>query len=194
MNTTTRALLAIVLACGVARAAPAQTSPPSALAPATIEDLMSIVVTTASRAPEGLLPICGYCTRIRSERVDVVVSASKNKVRLTIRDDGKGFVPSGQKGQVTSRMGLRVMKEMAAFSGGGFEIHSRRGNGARGPAGGRERDGAREYVHVPPLRDCPGPSSAPLCAAPLADNLLHRVILRHPPPSGRISPRNCPGG
>ena len=40
--------------CGVERPAPAQTRPVPDLATATIEDLMRIVVTTASRAPEGL--------------------------------------------------------------------------------------------------------------------------------------------
>ncbi len=54
MNNTTRSLLATVLACGLAREAPAQTAPVRDLADATIEDLMNIVVTTASRSPEGL--------------------------------------------------------------------------------------------------------------------------------------------
>ena len=54
MNTTTVALLATVIACGLAREAPAQTRPAPNLATATIEDLMNIVVTTASRASEGL--------------------------------------------------------------------------------------------------------------------------------------------
>src|SRR6185503_9762901 len=54
MNNTTLSLLATVLACGLARQAAAQTKPVRDLAAATIEDLMNIVVTTASRAPEGL--------------------------------------------------------------------------------------------------------------------------------------------
>ena len=54
MNDTTRTLLATVLACGLAHQAPSQTKPVRDLAAATIEDLMTIVVTTASRAPEGL--------------------------------------------------------------------------------------------------------------------------------------------
>ncbi len=64
-----------------------------------------------------------------AKHVDVYLSTSKQEVRLTVRDNGKGFSPSGQIGQATSRMGLRVMKEMADSSGGGFEIHSRRGKG-----------------------------------------------------------------
>ena len=54
MNKTTRSLLATVLACGLTRPAPAQSRPVRDLATATIEDLMNIVVTTPSRAPEGI--------------------------------------------------------------------------------------------------------------------------------------------
>jgi outer membrane cobalamin receptor len=54
MKNATRFLLATVLACSLARQAPAQTRPVRDLSTATIEDLMTIVVTTASRAPEGL--------------------------------------------------------------------------------------------------------------------------------------------
>ena len=44
MNTTTRSLLAAVLACSLARQAQAQTRPSAGLAAATIEDLMAIRV------------------------------------------------------------------------------------------------------------------------------------------------------
>jgi outer membrane receptor protein involved in Fe transport len=54
MNNTTRSLLAAVLAWGLARQAPAQTKPALDLATATIEELMNIVVSTASRTPETL--------------------------------------------------------------------------------------------------------------------------------------------
>jgi outer membrane cobalamin receptor len=53
MNNTARSLLVAVLACGLARDVLAQAKPTN-LAGATIEDLMQILVTTASRAPEGL--------------------------------------------------------------------------------------------------------------------------------------------
>jgi outer membrane cobalamin receptor len=51
--TITRVLLATVLACATARQSSAQGRPARDLATATIEDLMAILVTTASRAPEG---------------------------------------------------------------------------------------------------------------------------------------------
>lgn len=54
MNNTTRVLLATVLVCGFARQAPAQSTRVPDLATATIEDLMTVLVTTASRAPERL--------------------------------------------------------------------------------------------------------------------------------------------
>jgi outer membrane receptor protein involved in Fe transport len=54
MTNRTRALLATVLVCGLARHAAAQNRPPPDLAAASIEDLMKILVTTASRAPEGI--------------------------------------------------------------------------------------------------------------------------------------------
>ena len=49
MNRTTRSLLAIVVMCGLARQALAQRKPPPDLAAATIEDLMTIEITSASR-------------------------------------------------------------------------------------------------------------------------------------------------
>lgn len=54
MNHTRRALLAAVLIWGFAHQASAQMRTAPGLANATIEDLMKIVVTTASRAPEVL--------------------------------------------------------------------------------------------------------------------------------------------
>ncbi len=49
MNSTASTLLTIVLMCGVARPSPAQTPPVRDLATATIEDLMSIEITSAAR-------------------------------------------------------------------------------------------------------------------------------------------------
>ena len=58
MHNATRTLLATLLLCGLARLAPAQTRPvPSIpdLSTATIEELMTVLVTTASRGPERLV-------------------------------------------------------------------------------------------------------------------------------------------
>jgi PAS domain S-box-containing protein len=64
-----------------------------------------------------------------AKRVDVDLSATKDDISLTVRDNGKGFNPPERLAPETSRMGLRVMQEMAAFAGGVFEIHSARGRG-----------------------------------------------------------------
>jgi signal transduction histidine kinase len=65
----------------------------------------------------------------RARQVDVDLWTSKEEVRLTIRDDGKGFDASAEKARVTSALGLRVMLEMAASAGGAFNIDSGRGQG-----------------------------------------------------------------
>ena len=59
-----------------------------------------------------------------STQVDVFLSASKKNVRLTVRDNGKGFSPSKHPARDAPRMGLLVMKEMAASAGGAFTIDS----------------------------------------------------------------------
>jgi PAS domain S-box-containing protein len=64
-----------------------------------------------------------------SKRVDVDLSASRKEVALIVRDNGKGFDPSEEGERVTSQMGLRVMREMAAAAGGAFTVDSGRGKG-----------------------------------------------------------------
>ena len=66
-------------------------------------------------------------THGHATRVDVGLSASKKEVRLTVRNDGKGFDPSEHWARATSRMGLRVMREMVAAAEGAFTIDSGRG-------------------------------------------------------------------
>jgi PAS domain S-box-containing protein len=62
-------------------------------------------------------------------RVDVDLRASKEEVTLRVRDNGKGFDPSELTAQVTSQMGLRVMRELALSAGGVFTVDSGRGKG-----------------------------------------------------------------
>jgi PAS domain S-box-containing protein len=66
-------------------------------------------------------------THGHATRVDVGLSASKEEVGLTVRNNGKGFNPSEQRAQATSQIGLRVMREMAVSVGGTFTIDSGRG-------------------------------------------------------------------
>ena len=65
----------------------------------------------------------------RAKRVDVALRTSKEEIKLTIRDNGKGFDVSEQKASVTSQLGLRVMEEMATSVGGIFSVDSHRGKG-----------------------------------------------------------------
>ncbi|HXM39898.1 MAG TPA: ATP-binding protein [Bryobacteraceae bacterium] len=57
--------------------------------------------------------------------VQVTVEQQPNRIRLSIRDDGKGFHPERERG-----MGLLGIEERAANLGGTFSVHTRPGHGA----------------------------------------------------------------
>jgi len=65
----------------------------------------------------------------RATGVAVGLGASKKEVRLTVRDNGKGFDPSKHGAPETSQIGLHAMKEMAAHAGGIIEVDSTPGKG-----------------------------------------------------------------
>jgi len=75
-----------------------------------------------------------------ARQVDVDLEASKLEVRMTVRDNGKGFDLSEHRTRANSQLGLRVMQEMAAVVVGDFEIDSQRRKGTtvrvRLPMGG----------------------------------------------------------
>jgi PAS domain S-box-containing protein len=62
-------------------------------------------------------------THGHAKRVDVSITASKQKISMTVRDDGQGFDLLEQR-PARSHMGLRVMKEMMVSAGGAFTIDS----------------------------------------------------------------------
>ncbi len=64
-------------------------------------------------------------THGQATRVDVNLRAAKEAIRLTIRNNGKGFDPSASR--APAQIGLLVMREMATFAGGTFTIDSQRG-------------------------------------------------------------------
>ena len=64
-----------------------------------------------------------------AKHVAVDLLTLQKEVRLTIRDDGKGFDSSQQMNLPMSHLGLRVMREMADFVGGAFTIDSSPGKG-----------------------------------------------------------------
>jgi signal transduction histidine kinase len=84
-------------------------------------DTASILFRVAQEA------LTNAITHGHATRVDVGLSASKEEVGLTVRNNGKGFNPSEQRAQATSQIGLRVMREMAVSVGGTFTIDSGRG-------------------------------------------------------------------
>jgi two-component system NarL family sensor kinase len=59
-----------------------------------------------------------------AKRVDVRLSASAKKIRLAVRDNGKGFDPTQEPASAVSGMGLRVMKQMVVSAGGAITIDS----------------------------------------------------------------------
>jgi signal transduction histidine kinase len=64
-----------------------------------------------------------------AEQVDVNLRTSNKEIKLTVRDNGKGFDLSELGTRSTPWLGLRVMREMAASAGGAFTVESRPGKG-----------------------------------------------------------------
>ena len=62
-------------------------------------------------------------------KVHVRLGLSKQRITMTIRDNGTGFDVAAIADQETPRMGLRVMREMASAAGGELEIESSPGKG-----------------------------------------------------------------
>lgn len=69
-------------------------------------------------------------THGRASRISVTLSATPRLIRLTVRDNGSGFTPAVQPARPSSKMGLRVMREMAAMRGGTLDVRSSPGDGA----------------------------------------------------------------
>jgi PAS domain S-box-containing protein len=63
----------------------------------------------------------------QAKQVEVDLRSSKKDIRLTVRDNGKGFDPSELTTRARPALGLRVMREMAALAGGAFAVDSGRG-------------------------------------------------------------------
>ena len=65
----------------------------------------------------------------RAAQVDVLLKVSNTRVTLTVQDNGTGFDPSEHDGKEEVRMGIHMMREMAAGAGGTLDIDSARMNG-----------------------------------------------------------------
>ncbi|MFH1022182.1 MAG: PAS domain S-box protein [Planctomycetota bacterium] len=68
-------------------------------------------------------------THGQAKKVNVRLNRLKKDVRLTVKDDGKGFDPFTQVRRPL-HMGICVMREMVVFQGGIFKIDSAPGKGA----------------------------------------------------------------
>ena len=98
------------------------------------------VLTTLCQEPATSLPVKEALYRIAQEalhnaikhahptRVELRLDCAHNEVLLEVRDDGRGFDPSGS---FPGHLGLRSMRERAAKLGGTVDIESAPGKGTR---------------------------------------------------------------
>jgi len=64
-----------------------------------------------------------------AKKVELSLRAWKKAVRLSVRDNGKGFHVSRGAARQPSRIGLHAMNEMTVHAGGIFEVDSTPGKG-----------------------------------------------------------------
>ena len=65
-------------------------------------------------------------------RVDLLVSETPERVRLTVKDDGRGFsVDQGSLAAGRGHLGLQLLRDLAADGGAALEIDSEPGRGTR---------------------------------------------------------------
>lgn len=64
-----------------------------------------------------------------AKRVWVSLKVSTDSVRVTVRDDGKGFATTFSPGHASNHLGLQGMRERAAVLGGELTVHSAPGQG-----------------------------------------------------------------
>ncbi|MGW8160645.1 MAG: PAS domain-containing protein [Desulfobulbales bacterium] len=88
-------------------------------------ELNDTVATAAYRiCQEAMTNVARYA---EAKRVSVVLKAEKNILSLSIRDDGKGFDPSGL-GE-SEGVGIAGMQERAVLAGGSLEVIAEKGKG-----------------------------------------------------------------
>ncbi|MES2981253.1 MAG: PAS domain S-box protein [Verrucomicrobiota bacterium] len=98
----------------------------SLTASAKIDQTESTVRTALYRIAQGALT--NVARHSKASRVDVTIESLQKVVRLTIKDDGKGFQVTKKAGsRKKSRLGLISMRERAEMLNGTFQIDSAAG-------------------------------------------------------------------
>ncbi len=87
------------------------------------------LVTLAGRVvSEALANVDAHAA---ARRVDVRLAARDGRLELTVKDDGRGFDPTGAPGVAEGHLGLTVMRERARSYGGDCAVESAPGKGTR---------------------------------------------------------------
>ena len=72
--------------------------------------------------------LANVAAHARAHRVAIELRGARQRLRLTVRDDGLGFVPAAS-GSAAQHLGLLSMQERAQAVGGAVRVHSRPGGG-----------------------------------------------------------------
>ena len=98
-----------------------------------------------------------------TDRADVTVALTDDRVRITVQDRGRGFDPDNQAAAQEDEFGLLSLRERLDWVGGAMQIHAEPGAGTRivmeAPVHGREAGAATGE---------PAPAQAPEQSAPAA--------------------------
>jgi PAS domain S-box-containing protein len=88
-----------------------------------IDQLTTVVRTVLYRiAQEALTNVARHA---KASRVEVEIESRDDVIRMTIKDDGRGFKVDGKPGSKHQiRLGLIGMRERAEMSGGSFQVNS----------------------------------------------------------------------
>jgi signal transduction histidine kinase len=91
-------------------------------ASAKIDQLTTKMRTALYRIAQGALT--NVARHSKASRVDVTIESTKTFIRMTIKDDGKGFQVDEKTKLRKNRLGLISMRERAEMVGGSFEVDS----------------------------------------------------------------------
>ena len=67
----------------------------------------------------------------QAQRIDLLLERQGDKVRITVKDDGRGFDQDAARRHREGHFGLRIMRARTARMGGRLQVHSAPGQGTR---------------------------------------------------------------